>query len=96
MTAQQPVAVDDFSRAILQALLSDGLPFEMSVPRLGKALGRSASGVMRQLTLMGDVCGMGWVNVAAEDGRFMVRLTSAGLAVAQDLSPDSTRVRHDD
>ena len=68
MTAQQPVAVDDFSRAILQALLSDGLPFEVSVPRLGKALGRSASVVMRHLTLMGDVCGMGWVSVAAQDG----------------------------
>ena len=93
---QLPVAVDDFSRAILQALLGDGQSAEISVPRLGKALGRSASVVMRQLTLMGDVCGMGWVSVAAEDGRFMVRLTSAGLAVAQDLSLDSTRVRHDD
>ena len=92
---QQPVAVDDFSRTILQALYGDGLPFEMSVPRLGKALGRSASVVMRHLTLMGDVCGMGWVSVAAEDGRFMVRLTSTGLAVARHLSPDLQRIQHD-
>ena len=91
MTAQRPVAVDDFSRAILQALLGDGPAAGMSVPRLGKALGRSASVVMRQLTLMGDVCGMGWVTVAAEDGRFMVRLTSAGSSVARELSPDAQR-----
>ena len=96
MTVARPVAVDDFSRAILQALLGDGQSAEMSVPRLGKALGRSASVVMRQLTLMGDVCGMGWVSVAAQDGRFMVRLTSAGLAVAQDLSADLQGVQHDD
>ena len=93
---QQPVAVDDFSRTILQALYGDGLPFEMSVPRLGKALGRSASVVMRQLTVMGDVCGTGWVNVAAQDGRFMVRLTSTGRDVAQDLSADLQGVQHDD
>ena len=96
MTAPLPVAVDDFSRAILQTLLSDGPPVEMSVPRLGKALGRSASVVMRQLTLMGDVCGMGWVSVAAKDGRFMVTLTKAGWGVAQDLSADLQRVQHDD
>ena len=50
----------------------------VSVPRVGKTLGRSASVVMRQLTLMGDVCGMGWVTVATEGDRFMVRLTPAG------------------
>lgn len=50
----------------------------MSVPRLGKALGRSASMVMRQLTLMGDVCGVGWVHVQPADDRFMVTLTDAG------------------
>ena len=74
----QPAVIDDFSAAILRLLLSDASTGGVSVPRLGKALGHSASVVMRHLTLMGDVCGMGWVTVASEDDRFMVRLTEAG------------------
>jgi DNA-binding IclR family transcriptional regulator len=84
VTADQLVAVDDFSAAVLAALLGSD-PAASSVPRLSKALGRSASVVMRQLTLMGDVCGVGWVSVLPEDGRFMVRLTAIGLAVAHSL-----------
>ena len=70
--------LDDFSAAILQSLRVEAGPTGMSVPRLGKALGRSASEVMRQLTLMGDVCGMGWVHVQPYNDRFIVTLTDAG------------------
>ena len=73
--------LDDFSAAILQSLRGEAGPTGptgMSVLRLGKALGRSASEVMRQLTLMGDVCGMGWVHVQPFNDRFMVTLTDAG------------------
>lgn len=59
----------------------------MSVPRLGKALGRSASVLMRQLTLMGDVCGMGWVHVQQLDDRFMVTLTSSGCEFLKNQPP---------
>lgn len=73
--------LDDFSAAILQSLRGEASPTGstgMSVLRLGKVLDRSASGVMRQLTLMGDVCGMGWVHVQPLNDRFMVALTDAG------------------
>ena len=83
MTLRQPCTIDDFSLAILQMLLGDNGPSGVSVPRLGKALGSSASVVMRQLTLMGDVCGSGWVSVRADGDRFMVQLTDAGRLAAQ-------------
>lgn len=69
---------DDFSLAILRMLTSSDSAAGVSVPRLSKALGRSASVVMRQLTLMGDVCGMGWLTVTPEGERFMVHLTELG------------------
>ena len=78
MTVNTTAAIDDFSAAILQVLLSDESAAGMSVPRLCKALSRSASVVMRQLTLMGDVCGLGWVTVTPDGDRFMVRLTESG------------------
>ena len=81
VTVGQPTEIDDFSAAILQALSSDASAAGMSVPRLGKALNRSASVLMRQLTLMGDVCGVGWVHVQPADDRFMVTLTDAGSDV---------------
>lgn len=77
----EPAQIDDFSAAILRALASETNGAGMSVPRLGKALGRSASVVMRQLTLMGDVCGVGWVRVQPVEDRFMVTLTEAGREV---------------
>ncbi len=77
----KPSEIDDFSAAILLALIGDASAAGVSVPRLGKALNRSASVVMRQLTLMGDVCGVGWVHVQPVDDRFMVTLTDAGRDV---------------
>ena len=86
----QPAVRDDFSSAILDALHSHGCEAGVSVPRLGKALGCSASVVMRQLTLMGDVCGMGWITVTADGDRFMVRLTEAGLQACRLAATTST------
>lgn len=83
MTVRQLCTSDDFSLAILQMLLGNSGPSGVSVPRLGKALGSSASVVMRQLTSMGDVCGRGWVSVQADGARFMVQLTDAGRLAAQ-------------
>lgn len=83
MTVRQLCTSDDFSLAILQMLLGNIGPSGVSVPRLGKALGSSASVVMRQLTSMGDVCGRGWVSVQADGDRFMVQLTDAGRLAAQ-------------
>ena len=93
MTADRFAVANDFSAAILRTLLANVELAEMSVPRLSKSLGQSASAVMRQLTLLGDVCGVGWVNVVFTDGRFMVRLTSAGLVAANELVADSKRVQ---
>jgi DNA-binding IclR family transcriptional regulator len=78
-----PGHIDDFSAAILHLLSSETSAAGMSVPRLSKALGRSASVVMRQLTLMGDVCGLGWVTVTPEGERFMVRLSELGRTAWQ-------------
>ena len=61
----------------------------MSLPRLGKRLGQSASVLMRELTYMSDASlagqrGPGWVRVAQAEGRWVVHLTPEGLAVARD------------
>ena len=86
----QPTEIDEFSAAILRALSSEASAAGVSVPRLGKALNRSASVVMRQLTLMGDVCGVGWVHVQQFEDRFMVTLTDAGRdAIKSHAQPDS-------
>ncbi|WP_313302229.1 hypothetical protein [Diaphorobacter sp.] len=58
----------------------------VSLPRLSKALGLSASALMRELTLMSDAQvgaqrGPGWVTVSQRDGRWLVALTPAGRAV---------------
>lgn len=73
--------------AILQALAEGG--GGVSLPRLSKCLGQSASAVLRELSFMGDAAlggqrGPGWVRVWQEDGRWMAALTEAGRArVAQ-------------
>jgi DNA-binding IclR family transcriptional regulator len=73
--------------AILQALAEGGEG--VSLPRLSKRLGQSASAVLRELSFMGDAAlggqrGPGWVRVCQEDGRWMAVLTEAGRArVAQ-------------
>lgn len=92
MTPEMPAVIDGFSAQILQVLTSDASEAGVSVPRLGKALGQSASVVMRQLTLIGDVCGMGWVTVAPDGDRFMVRLTDAGRAAAEQFSKNNPDV----
>ncbi len=61
----------------------------VSLPRLAKMLGASASTVMRELTLLtdaeiGGVPGPGWVQVSAEEGRWMVALTEAGRQLVLD------------
>ncbi len=88
---------DDFWKAVLQALAEDARCARdsqdagstgVSLPRLCKLLGLPASTVMRQLTSMGDACGMGWVHVEQREGRFMVHLTDDGHRLAA-KSPDA-------
>ena len=95
MTPAVSPKIDDLSAQILQTLQvwqSDASNAGVSIPRLGKALGLSASVVMRQLTLMGDVCGMGWVTVTSDADRFMVRLTDAGRIAGQQASKNNSDV----
>ena len=61
----------------------------VSLPRLAKMLGTSASTLMRELTLLtdaqiGGVPGPGWAQVSADDGRWMVALTEAGRQLVSD------------
>lgn len=84
---------DAFSIAILRALAEAPGEGGMSLPRLGKRLGRGASVVMRQLTLMGDaalggVRGPGWVRVVQLDDRWVAHLTDAGRAMLERLPAD--------
>ena len=63
----------------------------MSLPRLGKRLGHSASVLVRELAFLGDAPlagqrGPGWVQVEQKEGRWTVHLTAAGLAVSQALA----------
>lgn len=63
----------------------------MSLPRLGKRLGQSASVLMRELTYLGDATlagqrGPGWVRVVQEEGRWVAHLTAEGRVVAQQLA----------
>ena len=96
MTAQEgdtaPLAVRSVG-ALAQALHQHG-DTAVSLPRLAKMLGASASTVMRELTLLtdaqiGGVPGPGWVQVSAEDGRWMVALTEAGRQlISGDVATD--------
>jgi len=76
------------AQAALQALAQaqqqgDG---PLSLPRLSKQLGHSASAVLRELSFLTDAAlgggrrGPGWVRVWQEQGRWMVALTEAGRA----------------
>ena len=63
----------------------------MSLPRLGKRLGQSASVLVRELTHLSDATlagqrGPGWVQVVQEEERWMVYITGEGLAVARELA----------
>ena len=77
------VEVDELSLAILQALADAPSAAGMSLPRLGKQLGQSASVLMRQLSLMSEASiggrpGPGWVRVTQIDDRWVANLTDAG------------------
>ena len=59
----------------------------VSLPRLGRQLGQSASVLMRQLAVMGTAsiaghAGPGWVDLRQEDGRWVARITPQGLEAA--------------
>ena len=63
----------------------------MSLPRLGKRLGQSASVLVRELTCLSEASlagqpGPGWVRVVQEQGRWVAYLTADGLTVAQQLA----------
>lgn len=68
--------------ALLQALVDDEKGHEgMSLPRLSKQLGQSASAVLREAhalsdAVMGGLRGPGWVRVWQEEGRWMVGLVA--------------------
>ena len=77
------------AQSILHALAQEDAG--VSLPRLSKHLGQSASAVLRELSFMGDAAiggqpGPGWVRVWQQDGRWMAVLTEAGRA--QRASPD--------
>lgn len=78
--------------AILQALMQEGAEAAtdtagISLPRLSKRLGLSASAVLRELSFLGDAViggqpGPGWVRVWQHEGRWMIALTDAGRAAS--------------
>ena len=78
----------DLAQAILQALAQEGPGAPVSLPRLSKRLGLSASAVLRALSFLGDAAlggqrGPGWVRVWQDEGRWVVALTEAGRAVLE-------------
>lgn len=77
------MTLDELPLAILQALAAAPGTAGMSLPRLGKQLGQSASVLMRQLSLMSDAAiggrpGPGWVRVTQVEDRWVAHLTDAG------------------
>ncbi|WP_371747551.1 hypothetical protein [Diaphorobacter sp. HDW4B] len=77
--------------ALMQELQTRG-DDAVSLPRLSKILGESASVLMREITLMSDAQigvqrGPGWVRVRQEDARWRVSLTAAGRALMNDGDP---------
>ena len=75
-------AIDSLACQILQMLAAEQAP--VSLPRLGKQLGQSASVLMRQLAAMGSAsiagqAGPGWVDLRQEEGRWVARITPQGL-----------------
>ncbi|MEJ0100249.1 MAG: hypothetical protein WDO12_11130 [Pseudomonadota bacterium] len=62
-------------------------PGGVSLPRIGKKLGVSASSLLRHLAFMGDAViggkpGPGWVRVEQTEERWVVYLTDAGRGAA--------------
>ena len=81
-----PVALRPLGAALLQALLDDDQGQQgISLPRLSKHLGQSASAVLREAHALSDAAmggqrGPGWVRVWQEEGRWMVGLVLVGKA----------------
>lgn len=76
------IPTDPLACQILQMLAVEQAP--VSLPRLGKQLGHSASVLMRQLAVMGTAsiagqAGPGWVGLHLEDGRWVAQITPQGL-----------------
>ena len=74
---------DSLEQAILQALAQLPQGSGMSLPRLGKQLGQSASVLMRCLAGMGSATlgsavGPGWVDLQQQDGHWRATLAQAG------------------
>jgi hypothetical protein len=87
MSEGQPsVALRPLALALLQALVDDEKGQEgISLPRLSKHLGQSASAVLREAhalsdAVMGGQRGPGWVRVWQQEGRWMVRLVACDEA----------------
>lgn len=83
--------VDPLSAAILQLLADAPPPGGVSLPRIGKRLGLSASALLRHLTAMSDARlagkpGPGWVRVTQTEERWIVFLTEEGRATAAALA----------
>lgn len=71
---------------LLHTLAQEGVGASVSLPRLSKRLGLSASVLLRTLNFLGDARwggrqGPGWVQVWQEEGRWRVCLTDAGRAM---------------
>ena len=69
--------------AVMRELAQAPAPQSMSIPRLGKRLGVSASALMREIAHLGEAvvggqAGPGWVRLTQEDPRWMVFLTEPG------------------
>jgi FdhD protein len=84
--------VDPLSAVILVLLVDAPAVGGVSLPRISKKLGLSASVLLRHLALMGDAeiggrSGPGWVRVVQTEDRWIVHLTDAGRAAAAAAGP---------
>lgn len=89
---------DPLSAAILELVADAPPPGGVSLPRIGKRLGLSASVLLRHLALMGNAeiggrAGPGWVRVEQSEERWVVFLTEAGRAAAVALREGTLTVR---
>lgn len=72
-------------RVLQVAAHADGMENGVSLARLGKHLGQSASALLRSLAPLRDASiagqpGLAWVKVSEQAGRYTVVLTEAGAA----------------
>lgn len=84
MTAtNQYVRLSPLALALMRELAQTNAPQGVSIPRLGKSLGVSASALMREIAHLGDAVvggqpGPGWIKLAQDDTRWRVWLTEPG------------------